>query len=167
MSLTGLLLGAIVGGLLAGTVFQASGKVVAASVIGGAILFAVLAYWIYRAGIFILCFMLAFIAAASLLPFNGDIQFFLSTLCGFVVGSLALKYIRPVIILTSAIVCGTSAAELLSTVGTSMNIYSLSNISVGFLTVILCALGIAVQFLTTTDPAQKKKARKAKRQKQA
>jgi hypothetical protein len=156
MSLTGLIFGGILGGILAITVLDLSGAAIAACVLGGAVLFAILAYWIYRAGIFILCFVLSFMAAASLLPFTGDIQFFLSTVTGFVVGSLAIKYIRPVIILTSAIVCGSSAAGLLVTVSTTMGIYSFSHIGIGALTVILCVLGITVQFLTTTDPAKKR-----------
>ena len=119
-----------------------------------------LAYWIYRAGIFILCFALAFMAAASLLPFTGDIQFFLSTLTGFIIGSLALKYIRPVIIVTSAIVCGFSAAGLLVKVSELLGIYTFSHISMAGLTVIVCVLGMAVQFLTTSDPARKPKKRK-------
>ena len=64
---------------------------------------------------------------------------------------------RPVIILTSAIVCGSSAAGLLPGVAEYMGITNLSSMnSSATLTLALCILGIAVQFLTTKDPVQKK-----------
>lgn len=157
MSFTGLIVGAIAGYLVATQFLHVTGTPVIIGIIIGAILLAMMAYWIYRAGIFILCFGLSFMAAASILPFTGDIQFFLSTVIGFIVGSLALKFIRPVIIITSAIVCGSSAAGLLLTVCSYMNIYTFSSISSAGLAVILCVLGILVQFLTTKDPAQKKR----------
>lgn len=157
MSLTGFLTGAIIGYIIAAKVLQTTGTTTIICILVGAVLLALLAYWIYRAGIFILCFVLAFTAAASLLPFTGDIQFFLSTIIGFIIGSLALKYIRPVIIITSAIVCGSSAAGLLITVCDYLNIHTFSTISSAGMTFIICILGIVVQFLTTKDPAKKKR----------
>ena len=63
---------------------------------------------------------------------------------------------RPVIILTSAIVCGSSAAGLLPGVAEYMGITTLSSTnSSAALTLALCVLGIAVQFLTTKNPAGK------------
>ena len=160
MSLTGFLVGCVLGYLAAVKLIHTEGTLTFLCIAVGGILFAMLAYWIYRAGIFILCFALAFMAAASLLPFTGDIQFFLSTLTGFIIGSLALKYIRPVIIVTSAIVCGSSAVGLLVKVSELLGIYTFSHISMAGLTVIVCVLGMAVQFLTTSDPARKPKKRK-------
>ena len=115
-----------------------------------------LAFWIYRIGIFILCFALAFSAAGTLFPFEGDVQFFANVITGLIVGVLAVKYMRPVIILTSAIVCGTSAAGLLPGVTEYMGITTLSSLnSSAALTLALCVLGIAVQFLTTKEPVKK------------
>lgn len=149
MSLTGLLVGAVVGGFIGTNFLDGSGGMVAVCALVGAILLAILAYRIYQAGIFLLCFGLAFMAAASILPFTGDIQFFLSVVVGFIVGSLALKFIRPVIIITSAVVCGSSAAGLLITLCDLMNIGSFSSYPL-LLTVGIVALGILVQFLTTS-----------------
>lgn len=157
MSLTGFIVGGILGYIAAAKFLTVSGGTMILITAAGAVLFSIMAYWIYRAGIFILCFALAFMAAASLLPFTGDIQFFLATVTGFIVGSLALKFIRPVIILTSAIVCGSSAAGLAITVSEFMGIHTFSQIGKAGLTLIICLLGIIVQFLTTSDPAQKKK----------
>ena len=115
-----------------------------------------LAFWIYRIGIFILCFALAFSAAGTLFPFEGDVQFFANVITGLIVGVLAVKYMRPVIILTSAIVCGTSATGLLPGVTEYMGITTLSSLnSSAALTLALCMLGIAVQFLTTKEPVKK------------
>lgn len=162
MSITGFIVGAIVGGIVAFYFLNLTGALAVLCIVLGGILIAVLAYRIYMAGIFILCFGLSFMAAASVLPFSGDIQFFLATLVGFIIGSLALKYIRPVIILTSALVCGSSAGGLLITVCEAMGIYTFSHIGSALLTVIICILGITVQFLTTTDPVNKQKKKRAK-----
>ena len=117
-------------------------------ILGGAVI-AALALWIYRIGIFILCFTFAFSAAGTLFSFEGDIQFFINIIAGLIVGVLAVKYMRPVIILTSAIVCGSSAAGLLPGVAEYMGITKFSSTnSSATLTLALCILGIAVQFLT-------------------
>ncbi|MDD7113794.1 MAG: hypothetical protein PUH88_04910 [Lachnospiraceae bacterium] len=155
MSLTGFFTGAIIGGIVGVKFLNLSGILIALAVIICGLLLAFFAYRIYQAGIFILCFGLAFMAGASFLPFTGDIQFFLSVLIGFGIGALALKFIRPVIICTSAIVCGFSAAGLLITVCETMGIYSFS-IPQTLLAIIISVLGIAVQFLTTTDKTNKK-----------
>lgn len=156
MSLTGFLTGAIAGGMLGVHFFDLSGGAALLCVLGGAMVLSLMAYKIYQAGIFILCFALAFMAGASLLPFTGDIQFFLSVVAGFIVGMLALKFIRPVIILTSALVCGSSAAGLLLTASTYMDVPFLSRLSAYpvILTAGLCLLGMLVQFLTTSAPGK-------------
>ncbi|HIW59224.1 MAG TPA: hypothetical protein H9880_04975 [Candidatus Anaerobutyricum avicola] len=148
MSLTGLLVGAIAGGGIASAFLDGSTAMTAGCALVGAIILSILAYRIYQAGIFVLCFGLSFMAAASILPFTGDIQFFLSVVVGFVVGSLALKFIRPVIIITSAVVCGSSAAGCLTVLGQYMDMDMLSSYSL-LLTAGLIILGILVQFLTT------------------
>ena len=124
----------------------------------------VLAYRIYTAGIFILCAFLGFIAAATLLPFSGDLQFFLSVLSGFIIGALAVKYLRPVIILSSAIAGGFTASEMIVKVCTLMSLYKFTYFTSGGLTLIICVLGIAAQFLTTSDKESKKKKKKKKKE---
>lgn len=156
MSLTGFFIGAIVGGILGIKFFNFSGGAAILCALGGAVLLALMAYKIYQTGIFILCFGLAFMAGASLLPFTGDIQFFLSVVAGFIVGILALKFIRPVIIITSALVCGSSAAGLLLSLSTYMDVNFLSRLSAYpvLLTIVVCLLGMLVQFLTTSSPGK-------------
>lgn len=149
MSLTGLLVGGIAGGMIGTQFFEGSAALTAVCVLVGAVILSILAYRIYQAGIFLLCFGLSFMAAAAILPFTGDIQFFLSVVVGFVVGSLALKFIRPVIIITSAIVCGSSAAGCLTVLGQHMDIELLTAYPM-ILTAAMILLGILVQFLTTS-----------------
>lgn len=157
MSITGFIAGAILGQIAASQFLHVEGfSSVLCIILSGAII-AALSFWIYRIGIFILCFALAFSAAGALFPFEGDIQFFVNIITGLIVGVLAVKYMRPVIILTSAIVCGVSAAGLLPGVAEYMGITTFSSMNPGTtLTLALCILGIAVQFLTTREPAPKK-----------
>lgn len=149
MSLTGVLVGAVAGGFIGAKFFDGSGGFVAICALVGAVVFSILAYRIYRAGIFLLCFGLAFMAAASILPFTGDIQFFLSVMVGFIIGSLALKFIRPVIILTSAVVFGSSSTGLIITLCDLMNIGLFSSYPL-LLNAGVVVLGILVQLLTTS-----------------
>ena len=157
MSITGFIAGALIGQLVASQLLHVEGFASVLCIILGGAIVASLAFWIYRIGIFILCFALAFSAAGALFPFEGDIQFFVNIITGLIVGVLAVKYMRPVIILTSAIVCGSSAAGLLPGVAEYMGITTLSSMNSGAaLTLGLCVLGIVVQFLTTKEPAPKK-----------
>ena len=72
MSLTGLLVGAIAGGGIASAFLDGSTAMTAGCALVGAIILSILAYRIYQAGIFVLCFGLSFMAAASILPFTGE-----------------------------------------------------------------------------------------------
>ena len=156
MGITGFIAGAIIGQIVASQLLHVEGFASVLCIILCGAFIASLAFWIYRIGIFILCFALAFSAAGTLFPFEGDVQFFANVITGLIVGVLAVKYMRPVIILTSAIVCGTSAAGLLPGVTEYMGITTLSSLnSSAALTLALCVLGIAVQFLTTKEPVKK------------
>lgn len=156
MGITGFIAGAIIGQIVASQILHVEGFASVLCIILCGAFIASLAFWIYRIGIFILCFALAFSAAGTLFPFEGDVQFFANVITGLIVGVLAVKYMRPVIILTSAIVCGTSAAGLLPGVTEYMGITTLSSLnSSAALTLALCVLGIAVQFLTTKEPVKK------------
>ena len=156
LALIGFIAGAIIGQIVASQILHVEGFASVLCIILCGAFIASLAFWIYRIGIFILCFALAFSAAGTLFPFEGDVQFFANVITGLIVGVLAVKYMRPVIILTSAIVCGTSAAGLLPGVTEYMGITTLSSLnSSAALTLALCVLGIAVQFLTTKEPVKK------------
>ena len=67
MTITGFFGGLALGYAVSSQVLKLTGWPVAGCMLAGGILMALLAYRIYVAGIFILCFVLAFIAAAALL----------------------------------------------------------------------------------------------------
>lgn len=153
MSLTGFIAGAILGYIVSAQFLHVEGYLAFVCVIAGGLILGALACWIYRVGIFILCFALGFTASMSYLPLTGDALFFAGVLIALVIAVLAVKFLRPVIILTSAIVCGTSAAHLLPTVASYIGISIFSTTITGLgLNAGLCVLGILVQFLTTKDP---------------
>ena len=152
MSISGFIAGALIGYFVATQLLQFTGFPIFLCTLLGGILLAMFAFWVYVAGIFILCFFLAFMAAASLLPFTGDIQFFLSTLFGLIISCLAIKFMRPVIIVTSAVVGGSSASGLILTMKSLMAFAILNSLpSKLILTVVICVLGIVVQFVTTKE----------------
>lgn len=158
MSLTGLVVGLIAGYIIAAKVVNLTGVPVILATLAGGIFLAAMSYWIYRAGIFLLCFVFSFAAAANILPFTDDIQFFLCTLVGFIVGAVSQKFIRPVIILTSAIVCGMAGAGALMNLSNLMDLGLPSGLAVtAILGVVLSILGIVVQFLTTKEPGPHRK----------
>ncbi len=161
MAITGFIAGIVAGVLFAVNFLDATNGIILLSGLIGGILISLFSYNIYRAGIFILCFFFAFIAAANLLPLTGDIAFFGCTVIGFIVGAIALKFVRPVIILTSAGVCSYSAAGAAMVVGplTGIDFFQQSN-SMYIIFAVLFILGVFVQFVTTKEPEKKTKKEK-------
>ena len=161
MTISGFFSGLILGAMVGVKILKASNGIVILCALAGALLLAVFAYKIYQGGIFLLCFFLAFGAAANVIPLAGNLQFFLCTVIGFVVGTLALKYVRPVIILSSAMACGYTASRSLVTLGplTGLSFFGRSY-TLPVLFVGLFLLGSALQFLTTDDEDAKKRDRK-------
>ena len=158
MALSGFLAGFFIGILIASGLLEASNWLTILCGLAGGIILSLCAYGIYRAGIFILCFFLAFIAAASLLPLTGQAQFFACAIIGFIVGTLAIRYVRPVIICSSVVVCARSASDALMTVGphTGLTFFTYQNAAL-LAFAGLCLLGILFQFLTTSESDSSKK----------
>lgn len=158
MSLTGFLTGIVLGNVISSHFLHTQGTATALVLILCGALVAALSFYIYRIGIFILCFGLAFAAGSSFFPFTGDLQFFLCILTGLVTGVLAVKFMRPVIILSSAIVCGSCASGLLPSADKYLGLHilpSMSTLGTFGLCFILCVLGILFQFFTTKEPGKK------------
>ena len=153
MSITGFIAGGLLGYGAATQIFQLKGPALIGVVVVAGIIIAAMASWIYLAGIFILCFFLAFMAAAALLPFSGDIQFFLCSLIGLIIAALAMRYMRPVIIVITSLVGGIGAATLLTKIGPQLNFSFFNSLpSETVLAATLFILGLLVQFLTTRTP---------------
>ena len=85
MGITGFIAGAIIGQIVASQILHVEGFASVLCIILCGAFIASLAFWIYRIGIFILCFALAFSAAGTLFPFEGDVQFFANVITGLIV----------------------------------------------------------------------------------
>ena len=158
MSITGFLAGCLIGYFVGTQLLNGSFPIVPICVLAGGILLALLSFWIYMAGIFIMCFFLAFMAISTLLQFTGDFAFFLYTLLSLGVASLALKFIRPVIILMSSIVGGSSAAGIILVLDRYLHFGVFDNLPPKvIMAAVFCVLGIIVQFLTTREPLKRSK----------
>ena len=94
MSITGFIIGLFIGQIAASQLLHVEGFASVLCIILGGAVIAALALWIYRIGIFILCFTFAFSAAGTLFSFEGDIQFFINIIAGLIVGVLAVKCMR-------------------------------------------------------------------------
>ncbi len=166
IGLAGFIIGAIIGIFIGGTLLSLSGVGIVICALIGAVLLAIFSARIAKAGIFILCFGLAFTIAAALLPITGDLQFFLSVVIGLLIGILAVRFLRPVIILSSAIVCGFWAGSLLVSLGEAAGVAFLASNRI-LLTIVLILLGILVQFLTTKGDRRRRRRRARRRQRRA
>lgn len=157
MALSGFAAGAFLGILIGVKFINGSNLIVILCAIAGGILLAFFSYKIYQAGIFVLCFFLAFIISANYIPLSGNIAFFLCTLCGFIIGILALKFVRPVIIIVSSFACAHSASEALMKIGPKFKVSFFSQPHAALIAfAALFVLGLLVQFLTTSDPDRAK-----------
>ena len=154
MSISGFIAGALLGYGAATQIFHLTGPALIAVVVVAGIIIGAMSSWLYLAGIFILCFFLAFMAAAALLPFSGDIQFFLCALIGLIIAALAMKFMRPVIIVITSLVGGICASSLMIKVGGFLSFAFFDALpSKMVLAAGLFVLGLLVQFLTTKDPS--------------
>lgn len=109
------------------------------------ILAALAAYRLYRAGIFLLCGFNIFIVIYGLLSEKSLwIGILLGTLAGLAAGILTLKFMRPVIICSTAISGGISAAN--SIVGLFNSTLIWLPICLG---IVIALCGILVQYKTT------------------
>jgi len=153
MSITGFIAGALLGYGAATQIFNLTGPALIAVVVVAGIIIGAMASWIYLAGIFILCFVLAFTAAATLLPFSGDIQFFLCALIGLIIAALAMKFMRPVIIVITSLVGGIAASSLILEVDKYLTFGFMNALPSKMVIAATCfILGLLVQFITTKSP---------------
>ncbi|MDO4978343.1 MAG: DUF4203 domain-containing protein [Eubacteriales bacterium] len=166
MTISGFIAGIFLGFLVGINFFDKSNGTIILSCLIGGIIIAIFSYTIYRAGIFFLCFLLGFVAAANYVQLTGNIAFFVAVLCGLILGVLALRFVRPIIIVATAFVCGTSTAEAILSLGKHFNVEFFSRSYAPLATfagvfVIACLF----QFLTTKndEPGKKKKKRKKKK----
>ena len=152
IALCGFILGCVLGSIAVTSFLHVGVPLSILITIAIGIVVACLSSFIYRLGIFVFSFVLAFSAGVSLIPLNGDLQFFVCLILGFVVASLAVKFIRPVIIFTSAAAGSFFAAGSAQVMASNLHLTLPSLLQSRFtLGLFLCLLGIAVQLLMTRE----------------
>lgn len=111
------LFGAALGGGLGyglGISFLDDSNLALGTMVAGAVILGALAFFIYQAGIFLFCS----VVGAAILTFvfrpNTSFLFFLCLLAGGVVGFLAVKFVRPIVIVTTSVQGGMSAGAALA-----------------------------------------------------
>lgn len=143
ISILGFLFGAIGGFHMTVLLFHKTGYAIAGAIIGGVLLSA-LSYKVYLVGIFLIAAYSIFQIGITLLPLESVLLFLVSGILGILAGNLAVKNMRPAIILITAFHGGIMASHLLP------NFVSLPAET----TILTCGLflgiaGVLIQFLTS------------------
>lgn len=153
-TLMGAGIGFTTGFTLGGQIWQNSGAAFIAGIVLAVILGA-LAFFIYKAGIFLLCGALAFLLAYPILtPLFTDntLALILSIAVGLIFGVIAIFLLRPFIIVTTAVGGSFSFSQsLFALFPAATQTTKLFGLSWPILLVgaVLSAIGIVVQFVTT------------------
>lgn len=141
MMLGGFGVGAAVGFFVASTMNIQEKIIYAAAMLFGGVLFAVIAFLIYKAGIFILGAGIGWALSIYILHPTSSSVFFVCILCGVGVGTLAVKYCREVLIVATSIIGGVMAGMSLGRMGGLAELPYGIGMSIGF-----SLLGILIQF---------------------
>ena len=112
ISILGFLFGAIGGYHLTVLLFHQTGYAIAGAIIGG-ILLSALSYKVYLVGIFFIASYSIFQIGITLLPLESLLLFLVSGILGILAGNLAVKNMRPAIILITAFHGGIMVSRLL------------------------------------------------------
>lgn len=141
MMLGGFGVGAAAGFFVASAMNIQEKMIYAAVMLFGGVLFAVIAFLIYKAGIFILGAGIGWTLSIYILHPTSSSVFFVCILCGVGVGSLAVKYCREVLIVATSIIGGVMAGMSLGRLGGLAELPYGIGMSIGF-----SLLGILIQF---------------------
>ena len=143
ISILGFLFGAIGGFHLTALLFHKTGYAIAGTIIGGVLLSA-LSYKIYLVGIFLIAAYSIFQIGVTLLPLESVLLYLVSGISGILAGNLAVKNMRPAIILITAFHGGIMSATLLPEF-----VALPAEATTLICGLILTIAGIIVQFLTS------------------
>lgn len=105
------------------------------------VVFAVIAFLIYKAGVFILAAGIGWAASIYFLHPTSSAIFFACILIGVALGSMAVKYCREVLIVATSLIGGIMAGVSLAQLGNLADIPYGLGMSVGF-----AVLGMLIQF---------------------
>ena len=145
IAIVGFLIGFFIGFVCSVSLFKLNAGIgTLAGVLLGLVL-AFVAFKIYKAGVFLLCGITIYGMLYQLISVQW-LGIVLGILCGIGAGILALKFLRPAIIFSTAVGRGVSGAQQL------LSLFKVTN-----LTIVLCAglalaaAGMIVQFKTTSE----------------
>ena len=143
ISILGFLFGALGGFYLANLLFGQTGYAIAGALIGG-ILLSALSFKVYLVGVFLIAAYGVFQIGMTLLPLGAEFLTLASAILGLLAGYIAVKNMRPAIIIITALHGGLMAAGKLSLFMTIP-----AGLSVSAFGVALAIAGILVQSLTS------------------
>lgn len=138
------------GGFFAADYFLDNAAVCAVIGIAAGVLMIALAYRIYLAGVFLLCGLFGFGALWMLLTLwfadYADLVLIVSAVAGLLIGVAGVLFLRPVVIVTTAISGGMAASQ------TIFGIFGMEQGTAAFLVgVVLAIFGVAWQFYNTRE----------------
>ena len=137
--------GFLVGGGLALVVVHTMGiqekSTMLIAALGSGVAFAVIAFLIYKAGVFILAAGIGWAVSIYFLHPTSSAVFFACILIGVALGSMAVKYCREVLIVATSLIGGIMAGVSLAQLGNLADIPYGLGMSVGF-----AVLGMLIQF---------------------
>lgn len=143
ISILGFLIGAFVGFRLLSMFVDQVGYVLLGAILCG-VLLSILSYRIYLVGVFLIAGFGVFQIGMACLPLKGGFLLIVSVLLGFIAAYLAIKFMRPAIILITAFHGGIMAATLLPQFIALPDGWT--TLTFGL---VIGAVGTAIQFLTT------------------
>ena len=158
VTVIGFLLGFVLGFFISHTAIGGEAYLPAVIGIAAGVLLALVAFKLYLAGVFLFCGFVAF-AAVRTIPLPDEkvwntVLLVLAIVAFVAAGVLAVKFSRPCIIAITAISGAFNAVHALKTPIPSLA----ANYALGLVvTVVIAALGIAVQFATTKDLSKRRR----------
>ena len=145
--LCGFFLGALTGYMFVSRLAMQDKIYYLGAMVGLGIIFAVIVFLIYRAGIFILAAGCVMAAAIYFLRPTSSAMFFLCILIGVAAGVFGLKFSRGVIIFATSLMGGVIAGFSMAKIGHITDLPIALSMSAGF-----AVLGMLVQFATNRIP---------------
>ena len=153
ISLFGFLIGFLLGFFISAHFMGEMGLVQVLIGAGAGVIFGLLAYKIYLAGVFVFCFVLAF-AAMACIPWPADdlwnvLSVIICIAVGVLAGVLAVRFSRPLLILITGICGAWNAMNAAMTIWPQLPLQD-QNIRL-IITALVALVGVLVQFLTTRN----------------
>lgn len=140
-ALLGLLIGFALGFGIS-TAFDATTTVALAVGAVAGIALAALGFWLYLAGVFVLCWVLGYGIVLTLTDTRTTLVMIIAVVVGLAIAVIALKFAEPMVILATGVQGGISAASGICTLANIPGTYTYLIIGA-----VLAILGIVVQFI--------------------